>query len=368
MKFCSKCFCDTEIKAIINGLDNRGTCPVCGAQNTYLYDTDVNLELTELFEPLVSIYTPANLLPSCYPKSDVGLLKDELLSKWSIFSDIDAKKVYSIITAVCEEKYNEAPELFDNPVGITEYFDDDYISAHSLLRSNSWESFTENIKNINRFHTNYLNLEILEKFSSYIRKRYEKGTIFCRGRVSEACGYPVGEEMGAPPAHLATAGRANCQGISCLYLANDEKTTIHEVRAGAFDYITVGKFRLKQDIIIVDLKSIDRISPFLLDLDILEYAINKEHLNKINREMGKALRRNDSVLDYIPTQYISDFIKSLVIDDAYGGKYAGIEFNSTMNRGGFNLAIYYPDLFECIDTTVYKIESLDYKTNAVNAI
>lgn len=146
-------------------------------------------------------------------------------------------------------------------------------------------------------------------------------------------------------------------------MAGDTKTTIHEVRAGAFDYITVGKFELLQDIIVVDLKSIDKISPFIPDLDILELAINKEHLNKINREMGKALRRNDSSLDYVPTQFISDFIKSLSIED--GEKYAGIEYNSTMNNSGFNLAIYYPEYFKCIDTDIYKVESLKYETNPI---
>ena len=44
----------------------------------------------------------------------------------------------------------------------------------------------------------------------------------------------------------------------------------------------------------------------------MEYAINKEHLNKINDEMGKIMRRSDSALDYVPTQYITDFVKSII--------------------------------------------------------
>lgn len=364
MIFCSKCFHDTEIKPIIDSIDVIGQCPVCGAVKVHLYDTDINTELTDVFEDLINIYTPANLLPSCYPKSEVALLKDELLNKWNIFNNLNASKVYSIVTSICKEKYEETPELFDSPVGIAELYDENYISIHSLLKTNRWESFTVSLKNVNRFHTNYINLDILEKFCSYIRKHYEKGTIFYRGRVSPESGYPL-EEMSAPPFYKTTAGRANCEGIRCLYLASDAKTTIHEVRAGAFDYITVGKFELLQDIIVVDLKSIDKISPFLVDLDTLEHAINKEHLNKINREMGKALRRSDSPLDYIPTQYISDFIKSLHIDEVDGGKYAGIEYNSTMNSKGFNLAIYYPEYFKCIGTDIYKVESLKYETNPV---
>lgn len=233
----------------------------------------------------------------------------------------------------------------------------DYIRNHSLLKMNSWEGFVSDLKTQNRFHTNYINLEILEKFCSYIRKPYKKGTMFYRGRISLADGYSA-DEMGAPPSEKASAGRANSQGISCLYLADEVETTIREVRAGAFDFICVGKFELQEDIIVVNLKSIDKISPFIEGLDLLEHAINKEHLKKINTEMGKVLRRSDSILDYVATQYISDFIKSLNIEN--DKKYAGLEYNSTMNPKGFNLAVFYPELFKCVDVNVCKIKGLKY--------
>ncbi len=118
-----------------------------------------------------------------------------------------------------------------------------------------------------------------------------------------------------------------------------------------------------QDIVVVDLKAIDHISPFIEGFDKLEHAINKEHLNRINMEIGRALRRSDSVLDYIPTQYIADFIKSIL----HEGKpeYAGIEYNSTINLTGQNLAIFYPELFVCTDVEVYHIEELEYKKEII---
>lgn len=354
---CSKCFSDMEIRPIIEGLGQRGTCSICTGSNMFIYDTEHNDQLTEFFDELISIYTPIKSLPVQFPKSEVKLIKDELLENWNIFNNLSASNVYKIITGICSEKYQQNPELFDSPVGIAELYDTDYIQNHSLLKMNSWEEFVSDLKTRNRFHTNYINLEILEKFCSYIRKPYKKGTIFYRGRISPAEGYGL-DEMNAPPSDKATAGRANSPGIRCLYLADAVETTIREVRAGAFDYICVGKFELQEDIIVVNLKSIDKISPFIEGLDILEHAINKEHLKKINIEMGKVLRRSDSVLDYIPTQYISDFIKSLSIEN--DKKYAGLEYNSTMNPKGFNLAVFYPELFKCVETNVYKIKGLKY--------
>lgn len=358
MKCCNQCFCDSELRPIIEGLGQKGNCPICGKSDVYIYDTDKNSELVGYFDELISIYTPAQSLPLEFPRAETRLLKDELIVNWNIFNKLNATNVYKIITNICDEKYREMPEVFDSPVGIAALYNLEYLYEHSLLRTNSWEAFVSALKKQNRYHTNHINLNIMERFCSYIRKPYKKGTIFYRGRISSSEGLCT-DDMGAPTYENASAGRANAAGISCLYLANDVDTTIHEVRAGAFDFISVGRFELQEDIIIVDLKSIDKISPFIENLEYLEHAINKEHLNKINAEMGKALRRSDSILDYVPTQYISDFIKS--IEYSSKKEYAGLEYNSTMNPDGFNLAIFYPNLFKCLDIETYRIKDLLYQ-------
>ena len=79
--------------------------------------------------------------------------------------------------------------------------------------------------------------------------------------------------------------------------------------------------------------------------------------------MSKALRRSDSTLDYVPTQYIVDFIKSIEHNGVQ--EYDGIEYNSTTNPGGYNLAIFNPALFECITVDVYDIEQLQYTSDKV---
>lgn len=140
-------------------------------------------------------------------------------------------------------------------------------------------------------------------------------------------------------------------------------TTLHEVRAGVFDFVSVGTFRLKQDITVVDLRAIAEISPFVEGLEYLDHAINKQYLEKLNTEMSKSLRRSDSTLDYVPTQYIVDFIKS--IEHNGEQEYDGIEYNSTTNPGGYNLAIFNPDLFECVSVSVYDIEKLQYTSKKV---
>lgn len=314
MRFCNHCIVDGELHPIIEGLGMAGDfCPVCEKRKVFIYDTDIHSRLTENFEQLLEIYTPESMLPLDFPHTEKRLLVTELTDRWHIFNDkLTPTDVLHIIRAICAEKYASMPSLFNTLIGIADLNDEQSLKENSLLRTNSWNDFVKSLREQNRFHTKHIELTILERFCTYIRKVYKKGTVFYRGRISTEDGFPL-DEMGAPPSDKASAGRANSAGIRCLYLASDLDTTLHEVRAGVFDYVTI----------------------------------------------GRPLRRSDTILDYIPTQYVADFIKSIL----HEGKpeYAGIEYNSTLNRRGQNLAIFYPDLFDCTDVEIYHINQLKYE-------
>ena len=360
MRFCHRCVQDVELRNIIEGLGQReDSCPTCGRSDAFVYDTDINSELTPMFEELLEVYVPEDMLPQGFPSERRRTLVAELTERWHIFDErLAPTDVHNVIRAICAVKCVDSPGLFDGLVGIAESHDAEYLLNHSLLRTNSWDDFVDSVKRRNRFHTNEINLPILNRYCSLIRKVYKRGSVFFRGRLSSRDGFSPAK-MGAPPPDEATAGRANSDGISCLYLASDHLTSIHEIRAGIFDYISVGTFELTQDMVVVDLGAIDNISPFIGECDLLEHAINKDHLRRMNLEIGRALRRSDSPLDYIPTQYIADFVKSIVNDG--GPEYSGIEYNSTISPGGRNLAIFYPDLFTCVDVKVYHVRKLKYE-------
>lgn len=359
MIFCDHCFKDKEISSIIRSVSvsNIGECPVCHHKNGHLYDTSAQTDLTSYFEDLLDIYTPKTSLPDCYPKAELRLLIDELEDRWNIFADISRTQEYEILRNICSGLYKGFPSLFTEAVGIPELYDDSYLKNHALLRNNSWDQFVTEIKTQNRFHSKLVNFDILERYCSFIRKTYRKGTIFYRARISPEDGYPI-DQMSAPPSDKSTAGRVNARGITCLYIAKDQDTALHEVRAGLFDFVSVGTFKLKEDITIVNLRAITSISPFMYNLDPLNHAINKQYLERLDAEMSRPLRRSDSTLDYVPTQYIADFIKSIEHNNRH--EYDGIEYNSTTYPDGYNLAIFNPDLFQCTAVNVYRINSLSY--------
>ena len=241
-------------------------------------------------------------------------------NEWNIFSDdICSSQIYSIITNISASLYVDSPELFDYPVGVPEKYDVNELQQRSILKGKKWEEFVKCIKHDNRFHTSIVNTELLSTYLSYLRKDHKKeNAVFYRGRLSASDNaFPI-EEMGAPPEQVAKEGRANSSGISRLYLADSIKTCIHEIRAGAYDIISIGKFVLKEDITVIDFKQLNLFSPFSGEFDFLGYLINKPILQKIDEEMAKAVRAGDNHLDYIPTQYLCDFIKTLEYENGKG--------------------------------------------------
>lgn len=350
---CSNCFADAEIKAIIDGNKITGDCDFCGSHNANVYEIRADQTIAELFDGLLDIYTPISALPVDFPREKTDLIKNILCNNWRIFN-LKPDVTYRLITAICANRYNEQPELFDSPVGIKQCQDHDYLEKNSILKNNCWADFVEGIKRKNRFHSNYINTDKLFVFLRCAVKTHRKGEVMYRSRICHSENGFKRNEMGAPPDSKAKGGRVNPTGISILYLSDLKETTLYEIRAGVYDFVTVGQFRLQKDIEVINLANIDWISPFIgvdYGFDFTQYAINIEHLKMIAQEIAKPLR-NDNALDYLPTQYISDFIRSKGYD--------GIEYISTMCKNGTNLAVFNPSLFKCTGTNVYDIKSISY--------
>lgn len=353
MLCCSNCFADAEIKAIIDGNKTTGNCDFCGNHNVHVYEMGKDQTIAELFDGLLDIYSPVSDLPANFSRAQTDLMKNILCNNWRIFN-LKPDGIYRLITAICSDRYKDQPDLFDNPVGIKQSQDRSYLEENSILKNNCWDDFVEGIKRKNRFHSDYVNTDKLFIFLRCAVKSHHKGEVLYRSRICPDEKGFVRTEMGPPPYNKATGGRVNPTGISILYLSDSKETTMYEIRAGVYDFVTVGRFKLQKDIEVINLAGIDHISPFIgidYGFDFTQYATNIEHLKMIAQEIAKPLR-NDNSLDYLPTQYISDYIRSKGYD--------GIEYISTMCKNGANLAVFDPSLFKCTSTSVYDVKSISY--------
>ena len=281
---------------------------------------------------------------------------------WKLFA-VDEDDIQKIIKAICAERYASEPELFEEKVTIREFFSADIMEQECILKNYSWDDFCYNIKHVNRFHSQQVNFIQLKKLLENMVIDVAKGTLtLFRSRICDEKSYVTGyttKKMGVPPIPLTTAGRTNSEGVQCLYLSGNEETTFHEVRARDLDHVSVGKFVQTKALKIVDLSLFDEIGPFSIpDFDMTWFAINIEIIRKIGDEIAKPMRRFDSTLDYVPTQYICDYVKHLGYD--------GIKFKSTLVNGGINYAVFNEKQFECVEVKVVQIGNINYKWHVLS--
>lgn len=350
MNCCEKCFRDIHIRATISQLGQIGDCNFCDSKNGAVCDVSVpSNPISEKVIELVQIYSISDNV-------EAKPLKLALCNDWDIFAiDTDAETILTLVKKLCASDYPDTSEIFDRNVLIEQLTDNDFLRKFSVVSGYSWEKFSESIKHDNRFHSGIFNADVFASFLSIIKNTYTVGTKMYRARISTDSHGFTKDEMGAPPKGKRTAGRINPEGIGVLYMSTDKKTVLNEVRASTFDYITIGTFQAQSNIKVANLSGVGKTSPFLYGSDLEKFAANRKVFQEMATEFAKPLRRNDSPLEYIPTQYIAEFIKSQ--------KYDGVEYASTLNRGGYNVAVFNEDLFECVEVETVEVSKIAYHTN-----
>jgi len=370
MKICIDCFADIELKSIIRAINQKDDCNMCEAKGNYVYNTDKHTELKAAFNSLIERYTEKSKLGRDFPSKLTVSLKSELKNNWNIFNKLEESQIYDILTEICSEKYKDSPEVFDGLVGISELGNDRYLKENTLFYSETWEDFSEEIKYKTRFHSEKFNTDIFRAYLSLLAISVSKDTLFYRGRHSNREGHGIGK-MRSVPREKSQAGRANPKGIPYLYLANDIETVIYELRAVKMNYLTIVEFTLSKQGKIIDLTKIDQISPFIFQSEemLTLHIVNKKYLEEIHNEIIKPTSDDDTYLDYLPTQYIFDFIrknKTLLLDDgdntnAKQYEIIGVKYKSSLNPTGINYVFFEDRIFDAKNAMVYKISDVEYK-------
>ena len=158
--------------------------------------------------------------------------------------------------------------------------------------------------------------------------------------------------MGCPPSKLTPSGRANPQGIPYLYLCLDENTTYYEVRALYLDKLTIGQFKVRKDLRILDFATkMSLYYAYNNSTSALSDEIAKQKiLHLISKDLSKPLRRFDTELEYVPTQYVCEYCKLNGVD--------GIRFNSSLHIGGVNVVLFDSNNAECVKVISREIKNV----------
>jgi hypothetical protein len=344
MNCCTNCFTDKEIIGFIfSNSTEIGTCNFCDSKDVQIIDAR---ELEESFQPIISLFKPIADLGVTV--SEEKLLYENIQDRWKIFKIGNKNVIKKLLSEIFASTIPENDVLFNSPVEIEALYSQ---PLPFDVHEKKWENFAEEIKYKNRFFLNEaIDLDLLASLLKNFSKVYDKGKIFYRARISNQKGFGS-NEMGKPGADKTPGGRANPNGIPYLYLSTKIETTIYESRCSYLDFLTIGEFKLLQPLNVVSLRDISSISPFVLSENLENYIIHQKYLSKLEQELSKPVRRFDKELDYLPSQYLCEYVKSLGYD--------AIEYGSSLKMGGINLAVFNDNKLECKIAEIYEILSVD---------
>lgn len=349
MKICAECFEDIELKGFIISMNQKGSCQTCGCIESYVID------IVETFDFFKSLLSNFKLDKQHSKKSLVTRIQDH----WNFFKNADVGN--KIITEVVNN--NDIPkDILITPVN----FNDDI-----LYSVNYWDTLKEQLKWENRYFTDIGHLMTGEPgwdglFFDELVIRSED--IFYRGRIQNSANADAFKthEMFSPDKLYASAGRANPQGIPYLYLCDNVKTVPYEIRAAYLDEISIGTFRLKsslnKDIRVSDFTEKAGLFSTDTSYDVINKRIRSALLkDKISSDLSKPIRRYDSELDYIPTQFICELLKNIP-------SFEGIKFKSSLHNDGNNYVFFDQSIFECTNVESHKVQKIEIATEEINLL
>lgn len=326
---CAECFGDNGLRLnIIPDLEPRsGDCSYCTSNTTTLVKP---LDLRDAVEALVGIYSV----------DAAGVPLPEILREdWGLFTHpvMDDAHVKELLSDILDDGNFVRQMFVPSPA----------LGVENLAR---WDELRDEMMHRNRW---FLEEEIdfdrlRELLDLLIADPATLSDEWHRARIMADDALYAVEEMGAPPHHLAGHGRANPAGIPYLYLGSTPTTAVAEVRPHTGESACVALFSLPT-IRAVDLRDPRAsVSPFTQDDgDISQLRADLPLLRRLGDELTRPVLPRGAAFEYIPSQYLCEFIKSCGFD--------GVIYRSSVGDG-INLALFDPTLATGVSVTRYAVE------------
>lgn len=349
MNCCINCFSDSQIVSIISTRNIIGDCDFCESKNIAILDCE---SLIENFTQIFDLYGSSS--------ESKSLLHEHITLYWpGLFnSTLGERTIKQLINTIGRSYDGYSTELFESPVNFVNEIDDKNRQELEL----QWDDFALEIKENNRFFIeSKIDIETIGSYLVRLAKTYPVGHRFYRARLSDEK-LDI-EQLGKPPKQSATSGRANPIGIPYLYVSESQMTTVYETRSSLYDQLTVGEFHLLEPLQIISLRQVDSIGPFEIQdkgFELEEFISIRPFLIRLQNELSKPIRKQDAPFDYLPTQYLCEYIKFMGFD--------AIEYDSAMHIGGYNLAIFHDHKLICKSADFLDVSNIVYTVDPVKLI
>lgn len=215
-----------------------------------------------------------------------------------------------------------------------------------LRELKAWGEFNQRLRDDNRYVVK--DRAFIDRVLGAARRceyEFQPQEIFYRARrlpydkAQRREAFPI-NEMGAPPAKLATPGRLNPEGISCLYVADHEQTAIAEIRPYRGAVVCVARLQNPRPLRIIDLLRLRGNGP------------DDATIRCLSRILAQPVHQDDA-LAYVGTQYLAETLKS----EGFGG----IRYESALREGGRNVAFFDASAAIVGDVRIFTVRKVSHE-------
>lgn len=231
----------------------------------------------------------------------------------------------------------------------------------------SWEGYKVFVRTVTRETRYILDGEVKEFLEVVLATCQPRilsvplGTIYWRAQLGHEWGkaLPPYEKQDAPvpfpPArliplpHVASEGRVNPKGISCLYLACDKKTSISEVRPWVGKFVSTARFKTTKPLTLIDC-SVAHSDDYVVYFDEPSPLEREQAVwRDIDRAFSQPVNPDDSTAEYVPTQILAELFRKNGFD--------GVMYKSCLGPGS-NIALFDVSTATLIDRSLYSVEGV----------
>lgn len=140
--------------------------------------------------------------------------------------------------------------------------------------------------------------------------------------------------------HSKQPNRMSPAGIPMFYGATDISTAIAEVTVHAAsdrEYVTVGRFTLNHDVVVVDLSALPEV-PSVFDSELGAFRREIAFLHEFVADLSTPVAAGDEHIDYVPTQILTEFfLRVFKLSDGQGP--VGLLYPSAARPGGTSMVL-----------------------------
>ncbi|WP_428244003.1 RES domain-containing protein [Gynuella sp.] len=361
---CSQCIGESFLKNLVEKSRQKGRCSYCAEEGFTISLEDMANHIEQAFE---KHYIRTSTEPDSF---EYAMMRDEDFNySWERQGD----STIDVIGAAADIPYEAAEDIqkilenrhsdFDSAaMGEECEFDSDAHYIESMPDSGEWyikwQQFEKTVKYEARFFSRTASAQLSELFDTIDEMHTESGqpliisagphsryTHLFRARVFQSDDELIPAmirpdiELGAPPSRLAGAGRMNAQGISVFYGATSVEVALAEVRPPVGSQVATVRFEITRPIRLLDLTALNDVheTGSIFDQAFANRLSRMTFLRTLTNHIARPVMPNNQLLEYLPTQAVSDFL-------ATEGKVPidGILYPSVQVGGnGFNVVLFY---------------------------